>query len=473
MTGIAGVGAYAPAGRLPAEAVTAARGQFAASGIETTAVPDADEDTLTMAYEAATRALDAAACDPSAVDGLFVGTTNPPYEEEAVAPRLVSTLGLSADVTTRQLEGSTRAGVDAFVDAREAAEAGGRALVIASDAPRGPPDDPVEHAGGAGAAALVLDPDAPGDVGEPVEHVSPYPGTRFRPAGAAETTGLGVTEYDREAFRETVAAAAAALATDLGDADALALQSPDGGLPYRAAGALGVDTAAIQAGTTVHDLGDTGAASPLLGLASALAGDHESVPVIGYGSGGGATALVVDGSAVPVEIDLDGVETLDYAGYLRRRGEVTTGEPEGGGAYVSVPNWRRTIPQRHRLVAGRCRECGTLAFPPGGACTDCGTLDAYDDVALPGSGVVEATTVIGQGGAPPEFVEQQARGGSYVSAIVALDGPEGGSVSTPVQVLREGEESVAVGDRVEATIRRIYTQEGVARYGVKMRLAVA
>jgi hydroxymethylglutaryl-CoA synthase len=472
MTGIAGVGAYAPAYRITAEEIGDAWGQYQASGINQTTVPDADEDTLTMAHEAAELALEAAGADGSALAGLFVGTTNPPYEEEAMAPRLVSTLGLAEDVATGQFEGSTRAGVDALVAARErAADAGGPILAVATDAPRGAPDDAIEHGGGAGAAALLLDPAGHGAVGHPVEHSSAFPGTRFRESGDDETTGLGVTEYNRRAFRETVAAAADALDADLSAADAVALQSPDGGLPYRAAGALGVDNETIQAGTTVHSLGDTGAASPLLGLASALHDGHETVPVIGYGSGGNATALAVDGGRVPVATDLDGVDELSYAEYLRIRGDVTPGEPEGGGAYVSVPSWKRTIPQRHRLVAGRCEECGTLAFPPEGACTDCGTLDEYESVELPGTGTVEAVTVIGQGGAPPEFVEQQARSGSYVSAIVALDGPDGGTVSTPLQVIREGEESVAVDDRVEATIRRIYTQEGVARYGVKMQLA--
>ena len=164
------------------------------------------------------------------------------------------------------------------------------------------------------------------------------------------------------------------------------------------------------------------------------------------------------------------------------RGDITPGEPAGGGAYVSVPSWRRTIPQRHRLRAGRCPDCGALAFPPEGACNDCGGLVEYEPVELPGTGTVEAVTVIGQGGAPPEFVDQQARSGAYASAVVALDGPDAadgadgeeggtndGAVSIPAQVVGTDPTAVTVGDRVVATIRRIYTQEGVTRYGFKMQ----
>ncbi len=469
MTGLAGIGAYAPTFRLSAEEIEDTWGNVQASGVTQTAVPDADEDTLTMAYEAATLAFEAAGLDGDAVAGLVIGTTNPPYEEEAMAPRLGSTLGLEADIPTRQLEGSTRAGVDALVAGRNlATDADGPVLAIGTDAPRGPPDAAVEQAAGAGAAAVLLVTGGPGSLGEPAEHVNTYPGTRFREGGADETVGLGVTEYDRSAFRETVAAAADALDGDLGDADAVALQSPDGALPYRAAGDLGVDAETIQAGTTVHDLGDTGAAGPLLGLASAVGAGHERVAILGYGSGGGATGLWVDAAAVPVETALGGDLELSYGEYLRIRGEITTGEPDGGGAYVSVPSWRRTIPQRHRLVAGRCPDCGELAFPPEGACGGCGGVTEFELVELDGNGTVEAATTIGQGGAPPEFVEQQARSGSYVSAIVALDGPDGETVSVPVQAIPKGEETVDIGDRLEATIRRIYTQEAVARYGMKM-----
>ncbi|WIV66981.1 zinc ribbon domain-containing protein [Natrialbaceae archaeon AArc-T1-2] len=474
MTGIASVGAYAPRYRLTAEAVEEAWGQFHGAGISETAVPAGDEDALTMAHEAAALALAAGDVDADEIGALLIGTTTPPYEEEAIPPRLASTLGLGTDLETRQFTGSTRAGLEALVTGLEFADE--PTLVVASDAPRGAPDDEVEHAGGAGAAAVVLAPDGPGAVTDTAEHVSLFPGTRFRPRGSEETTGLGVTGYDRQAFTETVAAAADALEGDLADADAVCLQSPNGKLPYRAAGDLGVDTDALQAGTTVHDLGDTGAASVLLGLASALEDGHTDLGLIGYGSGGGATAARLAGEGVAVRTRLEGVETLSYGEYLRMRGDVTPGEPDGGGAYVSVPSWKRTIPQRHRLVAGRCEECGSLAFPPEGACTECGAFEAYDEVSLPGTGTVEAATVIGQGGAPPEFVEQQAREGAYVSAVVALDGPGGDrdeAVSTPTQVLAVGDENVDVGDRVEATIRRIYTQEGVTRYGFKMRLADA
>jgi hydroxymethylglutaryl-CoA synthase len=483
---ILAAGAYAPRFRVSAEEVADAWGRFAASGIESTAVPYADEDALTMAVAAARRALDAGGVAPDRLDVLAWATTTPPLAEEDLTARLGAMLGAPDDATRHQFLGSTRAGTRALVAALEAVPDLG--LVVAADCPRGEPHDERDHAAGAGAAAfLVGDPavaggaDGAGDgatVVDRAEFATPYPGTRFRRPGSERVEGLGITEYDRDAFRETTGGAVDGLDTDP-DVDAAAVQAPDGAMPYRAAGALGVDGEAIAAHETVSELGDTGTASVPLSLAAALASGDDTLAV-GYGSGAGADALVVevDGD-LPARIDVAGEEAVSYVRSLRLRGEVTADEPEGGGAYVSVPSWRRSLPQRYRLVAGRCPDCGALAFPPGGACDDCGRLGEDEEVALPGTGTVEAATTIGQGGAPPEFAAQQSRGGDFGVAVVAFDGPdrsEGGSgtgagsdrsVSAPAQVT-DGHD-VDVGDRVEAVLRRVYAQEGIPRYGFKIR----
>lgn len=467
---IAAIGAYAPRLRIAAEEFEEAWGTFDAAGVEQKAVPEADEDALTMGIEAARRALTAADYDGADVTHLAFATTTPPMAEEDLTARLSSVLGTPNSVTTQTMTGSTRAGAQALDAALSAGPWDGVGLVVVSDCPRGAPDSEIEHAAGAGSAALVLDGDGPGAVIDQGAHVEPYPATRFRTTGEDETTGLGVTQYDRNGFTSALAGAVKEL--DQRDGiDAAAVQSPDGKLPYRAAGALGVDTEMIAAAETVSSLGDTGAASVFLGAAVAFSDDADRILLAAYGSGAGANLFVVDGP-VPVVSALDGETELSYAEYLRRRGEITSDEPEGGGAYVSVPSWKQTIPQRHRLVAGRCPECGVLNFPPDGACAGCNDRSVeFEFVELAGTGTVEAVTTIGQGGAPPEFVEQQSKSGSFVSAVIALDGPDSEkTVSIPSQVLA-GDESVEIGTPVEATIRRIYTQEEVTRYGFKMQVS--
>lgn len=465
---VAGVGAYAPRFRLAGDAVADALGQFHARGVDAVAVPDADEDALTMAAEAAERALDAAGVEADAVDAVHLASTTLPYDEEAGTGRLRSLLGLAGDVESAQFGGSTDAGGAALAAALDGRGGVDTALVVASDAPRGADDEALGHAAGAGAGALVVARDGPGRVAGRAGRTTTYPGTRFRERGRAETTGLGVTSYDRQAYRETLAGAVGEL--DVAGVDAAALQAPDGDLPYRAAGALGVAAETVAAGSVVERVGDAGAASAFLGLADALRGDAtEEVLLATYGSGAASHAFrLVCERDVPVQATLRGDRDLTFAGARRRRGDFDSGPPDGGGAYVSVPSYRRTLAARQRLVAGRCQACGALAFPPEGACGDCGGTDGYEDAPLRERGAVETVTTISQGGAPPEFAPQQARSGEYASAIVAFPAEDRGrEVSVPVQVVLAGEDAPGVGDEVVAVPRVLYDQEGVRRYGAK------
>ncbi|ELY32967.1 hypothetical protein C500_03394, partial [Natrialba magadii ATCC 43099] len=82
MVAITAVGAYAPRFRIMAEEFADAWGHFQASGISEKAVPAADEDALTMGYEAATRALESADLTGEAIDWLGFASSRPPLAEE-------------------------------------------------------------------------------------------------------------------------------------------------------------------------------------------------------------------------------------------------------------------------------------------------------------------------------------------------------------------------------------------------------
>ncbi|MFB6117711.1 zinc ribbon domain-containing protein [Halosegnis sp.] len=462
--GFHAVGAYAPRHRLPTTAIEEAWGSVDAPGIEQTAVPDADEDALTMGWEAATRVLTAGDVDGADVDWLAFATTTPPVEEEDLSARLGSMLAVPADASHHVFTGSTRAGTRALAAALAARPH--RGLLVVADCPLGEPHDGRGHTAGAGAAAYLVGPDASVRVADRAEYAEPYPGTRFRERGSTRVDGIDAGAYDRKAFVSPLAAAMRRVNAD--GVDAAALQMPDGKLPYRAASAAGLDTETVNAAATVATLGDTGAASVPLGVARALADGAERLLAAAWGSGAGADAFVLERvEPVATALTLDRGETVSYADSLRLRGEITAEEPDGGGAYVSVPTWQRSLPQRHRLVAGRCPDCEAYTFPPEGACRGCNRLVAFESVELPGTGTVEARTEIGQGGAPPEFAELQSRSGAFGVCVVALDTPDGKTVSAPAMAIAE----VEVSDRVETVQRRIYTQEGVTRYGFKIRLS--
>ncbi|MFB6126306.1 MAG: zinc ribbon domain-containing protein [Halolamina sp.] len=492
MTRIAGVGAYAPRHRIDADAVRAGLGRFAASGVEATAVPDADEDALTMGWEAGRRALAAAGADAADVELLAFGTTTPPLAEEDLTSRLGAFLGVPERATRRYHLGSTRAGVDALLSAADADRT--PALAVAADCPRGAPTDAVDHAAGAGAAAFVLATGGDAAVLDRASAGADYPGTRFREAADDRTRGLSVRSYDRAAATEVVADAVAELDEPVtgGGVDALALTAADGKRPYRVAAKLGFDAAEVV--SPVADLGDLGAASAPVALALAHSQGIDRTLVVGWGSGASADAVVVGGTA-PTACDLareDGA-FVDYATYLRLRGELTDGGPAGGGARVSTPSWRRRQEARYRLVGGRCADCGSVQFPGEGACDGCGSLGVWEPTRLARRGTVATATTVGPDGAPPEFVEQADRVGDFGVTVVEFpvaaddsepggepeaeresdgDGPDphdaDASVAVPMQVTGPTRASVAAGDEVRAVVRRIHTQDGLARYGSKV-----
>jgi hydroxymethylglutaryl-CoA synthase len=471
--GFVSAGSYAPRERVSTEAFDEAWDRFKSSGIETKAVAAPDEDAVTMAYEAGKRALAAGNPSASNIERLAFATTTPPTAEEDPTVQLAEMFGLSDEATVQLYTGSTRAGTQGLLQTVRDVEDGEHGLVVIGDCPRGEPETEIEHAAGAGAAAFVVGPSPAVEVRKIGRESSLVQGTRYRRTGEATVESLDITAYERDAFVRTIASAVERAGVDPAAVDAAAVQAPNGVMPYRAADAINVDQSAVRGCAVVHELGDLGAASVPVSLTRALdATNGSTILVTSFGSGAGADAFVLEATArVPVDNDLNDGRPLSYAEYIQRRGELTSGPPAGGGAYVSVPAWQRTIEQRYRLVGGECRNCQTLNFPPSGSCSQCHRRATYEPTRLRPRGTVEAVTVISRGGAPPAFTEQQARSGDFGVVIVALDGPDERTASVPAQVVDADPTTVAVGDRVRTTIRRIYTQEGVTRYGFKVRPA--
>jgi 3-hydroxy-3-methylglutaryl CoA synthase/uncharacterized OB-fold protein len=466
--GIVAAGVHVPRFRIEAAEMSEAWGHFDASGVERKAVAGADEDAVTMGIEASRRALAEAGLDAADVAFVGIATTTPPLAEEELAPRLVTALGLPNDAATRTATASPASSAQVIEDALAA---DGPALAVAADAPQGDPAGG-DHALGAAGVALLID-DAGDDgveVTDVAHHSDEYPGIRFRQAGSEDVESLDITTYQRNAMRESVTAALSGLDADLEAAEAAAVYQPDGGIPYRVTGDVPLDGEVVHRGTVATEVGDAGAATVPLGIVAAaesIGADDTAVAAF-FGGGGSTTAMALSGAldSDAAETAIAGGETVSYATYVRERGYVVEGEVAGGGAHVSLPSWKRSLDQRYRLAAGVCPECGAYAFPPEGACPDCHELVDFERVEMPPEGTVNAKTVIGQGGAPPEFVPQQDRDGAFGVIIAELSDGEG-SVELPAQLTDCDPEAVEVGDAVRASVRRIYEQEGVPRYGVK------
>ena len=152
MSGILGAAAYVPRYRLPREVIAREWGGMPGPGER--AVANHDEDSLTMAINAALR-LPAEAGRPEAV---VFATTTPPYAEEQGAATIAAVLDLPPTTRTLDVGSTLRAGTSAVLAALDAVAAGGaqRVLVTAADGRLGEPESQAEQSFGDAGAALPV-----------------------------------------------------------------------------------------------------------------------------------------------------------------------------------------------------------------------------------------------------------------------------------------------------------------------------
>ena len=452
--GVLGVGAAAPGLRLAQSEV---RGAWGTGGRGAVAVCDADEDTLTLAWQAAVAACTAAGVTPSQIGGLWWGTTRPPFAEGPSHVFLSTALGLRAELAGALCSGSPHAGMEALLGAWDALAAGhvSLALVVASDALLPGIGTSGELTTGAAATAVVL------GAGSGAPAVLSARATRSLPmvdryrADSANATG---DVYDGRLFREEVFLPLVVDAGKaMGESGSWSLADPDGKLAGAAVKRLSGE---LVSGDVFAAVGDSGAAAALTGAAAALA-QVGRVGIIGYG-GGRATAVAVEvSSPVPgagsVAEALGGGRPVSYIGALRARGQlepqtdpIPMGVPPGGAAFV------RGNVEMLALQGARCRSCSTISTPPSihPTCVGCGGAE-LDVVPLARHGTVQ-TFVVNQT-MPPPF--------QAPLPLVVLDLDDGARLM--VQGVPEDSAALAIGDEVELRLRRYAVERGIPVYGYK------
>lgn len=454
---ILAVGAAAPSLRLDAAEVGAA---WDRSGRGTLAVCGADEDTLTLAWTAVTRALDAAGLTPDAIDALHWGTSRPPFAEGPSLAFLAAAIGCDARVGGSLHAGSAHAGMEALLGAADAVAAGSAriAVVVVSDAVRPGPGTGFEGRCGAGAAAFVLAAEGgTGALGPRVSRTRPFV-DRYRGDGENDNRDL----YDARLFREEiflpivgeVIDALAALSPT-----AWSLPDPDGRLGKVVAGRAGAGTPASAA--VYAAVGDTGAAAALLGAAAAM---DAAGTVAVVGTGGGRTTgvlLHLDGpvpGAARTADALAGGRPTSYSRTLRARGQLTaTGETVPMGVPPESAMFVRGADEMLGLLGGRCEDCGTVSTPPSihPACIACGG-PKLEPVAVARAGTVHTYVVNHTMPAPFEAP----------LGIAVLDMDDGARLM--LQVAGDGSD-LAIGTRVTLVLRKYAHERGIPVYGFKAR----
>jgi hydroxymethylglutaryl-CoA synthase len=298
--GIIGYGAYVPRYRLPASEVARVwKDGEDVLPVREKSVPGLDEDTATMAIEAARNALQRAGVDPQHIGAVWVGSESHPYAVKPTSTIVAEALGIVPHTLAGDWEFACKAGTEALQASIGLVGSGMAryALAIGMDTAQGRPGDALEYTAAAGGAAYIVGPaeealavfegsfsyvtDTPDFFRRPYQHY-PQHGSRF--------TG-------EPAYFKHILAAAQALMKELGarpeDFTYAVFHQPNIKFPQQAAKKLGFRPEQIRPGLLVGDIGNTYAGSSLIGLSATLdvAKPGDRILLVSFGSGAGSDAF--------------------------------------------------------------------------------------------------------------------------------------------------------------------------------------
>ena len=464
MRGILKAAAYIPYRRLDAKEITGLFG--AGGGRGTRTVASHDEDTTTMGVEASRRVL-AGSGEPSSLT--FV-TPTPAYADKNNASTVHAALRLAAKVGAWDFGGSLRSSTGALLRALTST---GTELVVASDLRDGLPTSADEAGGGDGAAAILI-----GDQTETSPVIAEIIGSstmtdefldRWRTPGDRRSRvweeRFGETRY-LDLGRAAYAAALADAGIEADAVDRLLLA----GLHARAVKAVGAKLAAgrdILGDPITPVTGQMGGAHPLILLTAALEASNaggEVIVVLNLADGADALvlrttdAVSASTSADPVLDQIAVGAPLPYAKFLTWRGMVTVEPPRrpAPDRVSSSAAWR-SEDWKFGFVGSKDATSGAIHMPPARVSRTSGEVDTMEPVAMADTlGTIVTFTIDRMAYSPSPPV---------VFAIVDFDG--GGRF--PVELTDVDAASVAIGDRVAMTFRRLFTSDGIHDYFWKAR----
>jgi len=122
------------------------------------------------------------------------------------------------------------------------------------------------------------------------------------------------------------------------------------------------------------------------------------------------------------------------------------------------PKYHREIPQRYRLEANKCKQCGNISFPPRLVCPKCKSKN-FESAQLSREGKILTFTIIRVG--PDKFSKETP----YVVAIIELND----GVRLTAQVADCDVDKVDIGAKVKLVFRKIQDEGkwGLHCYGYK------
>jgi hydroxymethylglutaryl-CoA synthase len=341
--GIVSYGAYIPRYRIRVEEIAKVWGANPNSIIDglmvyEKSVPDLDEDTITIAVEAARHAINRAGVDPQEIGALYTGSESHPYAVKPSSTVVAEAIGATPNLTVADFEFACKAGTAAIQTCMGMVDAGmiKLGMAIGSDVAQGAPGDALEYTAAAGGVAYVI---GKKDLVANIE--STYSFTTDTP-DFWRREGMPYPEHGgrftgEPGYFKHVTSAAQGLMKKMGtkpsDYNYAIFHQPNGKFPTRAAKMLGFNGEQIKPGLVVTRLGNTYSGSCMMGLAATLdiakAGDRIFMTSFGSGAGSDSFSFTVTDRIEEIRDGAPSIEKLlahpiyiDYATYARHKNKI-------------------------------------------------------------------------------------------------------------------------------------------------------
>jgi 3-hydroxy-3-methylglutaryl CoA synthase len=434
-------------------------------------VANNDEDSITMAVEAAANCLNDRKREE--IEGLFFASTTAPYQEKMSSALIATVLDLGREVATADFANSLRAGTAMLKAAMDSVKSGSaqNMLVTTADCRIGYPRSDHEQTFGDGAAAILVgDKDLVAtfegsySISNEMVDVWRNPEDKFVKTWEGRfILDEGYTAH----MKEVVLGILKKYDLKPEDISKVIMPAPNSRTQRSLAASLGFDAKTQVQDPLISNVGYCGAAQPLMMLAAALeeAKPGDILLLAAYGDGADAVIFkateYIGKSVNRYKINAFLKNKLMFSSYVRflsYRGilEAQPGEPFRLFPSATV-SWRERRSSL-RCHASRCKKCGCMTFPVQRICYHCRSKDDYEEVRVSDmTGKVFTFTRDNFGGRSddPVIVQTVAEleNGLRFYGIMTDCDPDSVQLDTPV----------------ELSFRRIYEGAGFHNYFWKLR----
>jgi len=342
MVGIVGYGAYIPRYRIKISEIARVWGEdgekiSSSLNVFEKSVPGLDEDTATIAVEAARNAIEHAEVNPQDIGAIYVGSESHPYVVKPTATIVAEAIMATPNLTAADLEFACKAGTAGIQMCMGMVKSGmiKYGIAIGSDTAQGRPGDALEYTASAGGAAFVI-----GNNNLIAEILDTYSFTTDTPdfwrREGQEYPRHGGRFTGTPAYFKHVVSAASHIMEKNGlkpeDFRYVVFHQPNGRFPLEAAKKLGFKREQMDYGLLTPLIGNTYSGASMIGLADVL--DHslsdELILVTSFGSGAGSDAFIIKTTKEnetrrnkkTVRKCIEYKKYLDYALYAKFKGKI-------------------------------------------------------------------------------------------------------------------------------------------------------